>query len=241
MKVCSVNLANGSPRTESYIIDRDAVNNLALELHGLCNRLDTPNEEFYRIFAQLRSVSITKIPQEKITLEPGGVVGDRHFSIPELKQVDDNFFKIEAFSQVSLLSKERYIELNKFYNKDLQAGQLGENILTQELAWDKLSQGTILQFGNSALIKICFLRRFCFKFGVAMWSPDEYFNWRKSPGSPPINRIGVIGQVIKPGTVVPGDSIRILYKPPENIKLRALDHLVDGVASRTPCDPPTNT
>ena len=241
MKVCSVNLAAGSPRVESGTAERLAINNLALELHALCNRLDTANEEFYRLFAQLKSFSITKLPQDKISLEPGGVVGDRHFAIPGVRMVDDKFFKIEGFSQVSILSEERYAELNTFYNKNVQAGQLGENILTQGFAWNKVSQGSVLQFGDTAQIKICFLRRFCFKFGIVMWTPDEYFAWRKSPGSPPINRIGVIGQVIESGIVRPGDSIRIIYTPPEPVALRPIDYQVDGIVSITPCDPPLGT
>ena len=241
MRVCSVNLAAGSPRIESGTADRLAMNNLALELHALCNRLDTANEEFYRLFAQLKSFSITKLPQDKIALEPGGVVGDRHFSTPGTRMVDDKFFKIEAFNQVSILSKERYDELNKLYNKNIQAGQLGENILIRDLAMGTLSQGTVLQFGNTAQIKICFLRRFCYKFAMALLTPDEYFSWRKSPGSPPINRIGVIGQVIKSGTVAPGDSIHIAYTPPEKIALRAHNYEIDGLVGETPCDPPTNT
>jgi len=210
-------------------------------LHALCSRLDTANEEFYRLFAQLKSFSIAKLPQDKIALEPGGVVGDRHFSTPGVRMVDDKFFKIEAFSQVSILSKERYTDLNKLYNKNLQAGQLGENILTQNLAWNSLSQGSVLQFGDTAQIKICFLRRFCFKFCIAMWTPDEYFAWRKSPGSPPINRIGVLGQVIKSGIVMPSDSIQIVYTPPEPVALRPIDYLIDGVVSITPYDPPPGT
>jgi hypothetical protein len=240
MKVCSVNLADGI-RVASDQIVRDTLNNLALRLNKLCIQLDTPNEEFYHLFAQLKSVGITKTPQEKITVEPGGVIGDRHFGPPDVRSIDGKFYDVMPFNQISFLSKERYDDLNKFYNKNIQAGEFGENIQTQGLIPHQLSHGTVLQFGSTAQVKICHLRRCCYKFVMVLQTADEYFDYKRNPAAPTINRIGVTGQVIKSGIIRPNDSIHVIYTPPTPVQLRPLNPEVDGLYSLTPCDPPTNT
>lgn len=237
MKVVSVNLSSDKPNRQP---DRQI--DLALVLYKLCVQLPEPNQEFYNIFDQLKSSSITKTPQQKITLSPGGVVGDRHY-MPDVKIYEDGvFYNLSSYKQVSLMSKERYTELNQFYNKDVQAGEFGENIQFEGLASiEKLSQGTVIQLGDTAQVKIMHLRTFCYKFPLALFSnPKDYFTWKKNSFNQFIGRIGVTGQVIKSGTVEPGDAITVVYTPSEYVDLRYFDHLVDGVASRTPCDPPTN-
>lgn len=239
MKVCSVNLCSselGPARTTQD-------NSLSVELQRLCLQLSSPNKEFYRIFDQLQSSSITKLPQPSITLQPGGVVGDRHFRSDVVRNVDGKFFNLSSYRQVSILSRERYAELNELHNKNVQPGQFGENIQIEGCtSIESLSQGTILQFGNTAQIKIMHLRTYCYKFSIVLFSnPDDYFFWRKNRSYQPIHRIGVTGQVIKSGPVKSGDAMRIVHTPPEHVGLRYFDPLIDGVASLTPCDPPITT
>jgi MOSC domain-containing protein YiiM len=243
MKVCSVNLADGAPRVADDRIKRDVQNNLVQHLYKLCRQLPAPNEEFYRIFAQLKSANIAKTPQEKITMAPGGVVGDRHFSSSKIENINGKFYNTAAFNQVSILTKERYAELNKLHDKNIQAGEFGENIQTQGLVLNKLSHGTVLQFGDTAQIKICHLRTFCYKFAMVLKTADEYFNWRRTtvPALCVIKRIGVTGQVVKSGIVRPNDSIQVVYAPSAPVPLRYLNSEVEGVYSLEPRDPPTNT
>jgi len=234
MRVTSVNLSND---TNDY-----RQNNLAVELHILCLNLSAPNEKFYKIFDQLKFSGITKNPQEKINLEPGGVVGDRHYMPNVIIKEHDAFYKLSPYKQVSLMSKERYTELNQLYNKNIQAGQFGENIQIEDFASiEKVSQGTVLQLGETAQVRVMHLRTFCYKFSTVLFpTADMYFAWIKSKKDQIIRRIGVTGQVIKSGTVGPNDTISVVYTPPEHVDLRYFDPLVDGVASRIQCGPPTN-
>lgn len=237
MNVCSVNLCSDYPGAGRTLES----NRLAVKLQALIMQLSSPNEEFYRTFDHLQNTSITKFPQDEIVLQPGGVVGDRHFRSDVVRNVDGNFFNLSSHKQVSIMTRERYAELNKFYNKNIVAGQFGENIQIEGCSSiELLSQGTVLQFGDTAQVKIMHLRTYCYKFSTVLFSnADDYFIWKKNNFNQLISRIGVTGQVIKSGPVRPGDIIRIAHTPPEYIRLRYFDPLIDGVASLTPCDPPT--
>ena len=243
MKVCSVNLCPGSNHNVDRKIERNIQNERALALHKLCLQLDAPNEEFYRLFDQLRSSNITKNPQQEIAVAPGGVIGDRHYSAPIIQNVDDNFYKLTPQRQISVLSKERYCELNKLNGKNIQAGQYGENIQTEGLiSMELMSKGTILQFGDTAQIEVTFLRTFCYKFAMVLRpDPLEYFYHRKTSANPLIRRIGITGQVIKSGFIKPNDSITVIYTPADHVSLEYFDPMVDGVAIIAPYDPLTTT
>lgn len=145
-------------------------------------------------------------------------------------------------TQISLMSKERYNQLNQLYDKNIQAGQFGENIQIEGIdSIESLSQGTVLQLGESAQIKIVNLRTFCYKFANVMFpTVESYFDWKKSGSGGVINQIGVLAQVINPGTVYPGDTIKIVHEPDKYTRLGYIQR-PNGVASHTPCDPPTTT
>lgn len=236
MKVSSVNLASG---TKLRPVERVAQNTLEVLMHKQCMALEAPNNELQHAFAELRKTSIQKIPQQSITVAPGGVIGDRHFEPDVIRKYDDVFYNVSVYNQISILNKERYDELNQFYNKTIVAGEFGENIQIAEFpAIESVSQGTVLQFGDTAQVKITHLRTYCYKFANVLFpTVDEYFQWKKHARGKPIDRIGVIGQVIAGGVIKSGDSIQIVHAPVDHIKLGYVQR-PHGVASRTPCGPP---
>jgi MOSC domain-containing protein YiiM len=232
MKVGSVNIATG---TKLRLEERTAQNKLEVAMHKRCLQLSAPDDELRSAFTELRKTSIQKLPQESITVKPGGVVGDRHFEPDVIRKYDDgNLYNVSVYNQVSLLSKERYRELNQFYNKNIVAGQFGENIQTEGIErLEGLSQGTILQFGDTAQIKITHLRTYCYKFANVLFpTVEEFFYWKKHAMGRPIDRIGVIGQVICEGIIRPNDPISIVYKPMSHVSLGYIQR-PHGVASRT--------
>lgn len=235
MRITSVNI--------SFDKSEHRQNKLAMELHVLCSELRTPNKKLYDTFNQLKSSSITKIPQEEISLVPGGAVGDRHFT-PDVKIKESNsYYNLSAYKQVSLMSKERYTELNQLYGTNVQAGEFGENVQIEGFTTiEEVSQGTILQLGDTAQIRIMHLRTFCYKFSTTLFpTADLYFAWIKSKQNQIIRQIGVTGQVIQSGIVRSNDRVQVVHTPVEHVGLQYFDPLLHGVASRTPCDPPTNT
>jgi hypothetical protein len=232
MKVESVNVATG---TKLRLEERTAQNKLEVAMHKRCLQLSVPDDELRNAFTELRKTSIQKFPQESITVKPGGVVGDRHFEPDVIRKYDDGkFYNVSVYNQVSLLSKERYNELNNFYNKNIVAGQFGENIRTEGVErLEGLSQGTILQFGATAQIKITHLRTYCYKFANVLFpTVEEFFYWKKHALGRPIDRIGVIGQVVCEGIILPYDPISIVYKPIDHVNLGYVQR-PHGVASRT--------
>lgn len=98
MKVCSVNIAAGPGWHINNLANQIINGKIAINLNRMCSRLDTPDAEFYNVFSQLKSHSITKTPQDKIIVELGGVVGDKHFNPPVSLE----------FNQISILTIERY-------------------------------------------------------------------------------------------------------------------------------------
>ena len=128
MKVASVNLSNDKP---------DRQNNLAVSLYKLCVQLPAPNQEFYNIFEQLKSSSITKTPQEKVKLEPGGVVGDRHY-MPDVKIKEDGaYYNLSSYKQVSLMSKNATLNLIIFITKMYKQANLERIFKSKDLHQSK--------------------------------------------------------------------------------------------------------
>lgn len=232
MKVASVNVANISKLS---LKERLKHNELEVLMHKRCMQISSPDDELRKSFAELRRISITKTPQESIQVIPGGVVGDKHFEPDVIQKGEDgNLYKISVYNQISLLGQERYAELNQFYNKNIQAGEFGENIQTSGIpSPEGLSQGTVLQFGSTAQIKITHLRTYCYKFANVLFpTVDEFFQWKKNAFGRPVDRIGVIGQVICGGIIRPNDPISIVYKPMNHVNLGYVQR-PHGVASRT--------
>ncbi len=126
-----------------------------------------------------------KKPVEKIELKPEwGIVGDAHAG---------NWHR-----QVSLLSFEKIDEFRK-KGADVEYGAFGENIVCEGFDLSKLTVGTRFQIGD-ALLELT-------QIGKACHSHCEIY---KTMGDCIMPREGVFTIVLKPGTVKPGDEIKMI-------------------------------
>jgi MOSC domain-containing protein YiiM len=152
----------------------------------------------------------SKTPQTSLRLIEGeGIEGDAHRG----RTVQHLYLKRKDATQpnlcqVHLLEAERLTELTG-QGFDLQPGELGENILTQDIDLLKLPRGTRLHLGSEAVVEITGLRTPCSQIDdhrdglqELMWGPRDASN-RKT------RRAGVMSVVIQGGVVSPQDTIRI--------------------------------
>jgi MOSC domain-containing protein YiiM len=113
--------------------------------------------------------------------------------------------------QVHLLPAELLDEVNAA-GFGVDAGGLGENILTRGLDLLHLPTGTLLHLGEEAVVELTCLRQPCaqidrFRPGLQ----QQMFSLEAGKRRP---RVGVMGIVTQGGTVHPEDSIRV-HLPPE--------------------------
>jgi MOSC domain-containing protein YiiM/GNAT superfamily N-acetyltransferase len=109
--------------------------------------------------------------------------------------------------QVHLMHAELFGELSA-QGFDVAPGNLGENITTSNLALLGLPTGTLLQFGESAVVELTGLRNPCaqldgFQPGLMAATLG------RSPQGQLIRKAGVMGIVIRGGAVRPGDEVAI--------------------------------
>jgi len=144
-------------------------------------------------------------------IEDFGVEGDAHAG-----PTDQHLFHIRRFGripnlrQVHLIHAELFEELaEKGHN--VCPGDLGENIVTRGVDLLSVPTGTRLKVGSLAVIEITGLRNPCkqienFQAGllneVAVQRPDGL-----------VRKAGVMGVVLKGGTVKPDDFIEITLPP----------------------------
>lgn len=76
MKVTSVNIDR---KSKLPLEQRLFHNKLEVLIHRKCISLSAPDDEMYSAFAELSKIPITKTPQQSVHMEPGGIVGDKHF------------------------------------------------------------------------------------------------------------------------------------------------------------------
>lgn len=142
-------------------------------------------------------------------VEGFGVEGDAHFgqTVKHRSRVakDPNQPNLR---QVHLLPTELFDEL-KAKGFEVSAGDLGENIVTQNLDLINLPKNTILEIGDQAQIKITGLRNPCKQI--------EHFqkgllaaNLEKRADGSLIRKTGVMAVVIASGSVALSDAIRVI-------------------------------
>lgn len=120
--------------------------------------------------------------------------------------------------QVHLMHSELLAELA---SKGLHVlpGQLGENITTTGLPVLELSEGTVLRIGAQTLVRVTGLRNPCaqieaFMPGLLAAVLD------RTPEGELVRRAGVMGVVLEPGSVRPGDPVAIAQLPALHVPLR---------------------
>jgi MOSC domain-containing protein YiiM len=151
----------------------------------------------------------SKQPTDSITLRAGlGVEGDAHLgvTVQHLSRIAVDPTQ-PNLRQVHLIHRELFDELNAKGFR-VSPGDLGENITTRDVALLDLPTGTLLTLGDGAIIEVTGLRNPCaqierFEPGLLAAVLD------KGPGGELIRKSGIMGIVIKGGTVRPGDGIKI--------------------------------
>lgn len=164
---------------------------------------------------QIKKHNISKQSQDYIQLDIGGVVGDAHF-YPIIKvEEDGEKFLQRKIAEVNFFNIAEYKRLNQLFGTNVAVGSLGENITTDGINLDALLYNTILEVGT-AKVKILERRSFCYKF-INVFMPDKKF-W-SLPDRQKFDRtkVGIVGQVIEPGIVRPGDVITAIL--PDQFKL----------------------
>jgi len=173
-------------------------------------------ERLTEITKQLLTVPITKPPSDYIILEPGGVVGDRHFSPDHFCKINDIKYLRRRVNQVNIFTKEELDRLNEKFGTKVTGGSVGENILVEGFDINKLSLNTMLKIGDEVVLRVADRRSFCAKFIGAFYRNDyftkvDFNNFSKK-------KVGIATQVIQHGIVKVGDTIEILA-PIEHIEL----------------------
>jgi MOSC domain-containing protein YiiM len=119
--------------------------------------------------------------------------------------------------QVHLLHCELFAELAA-QGLHVLPGQMGENITTSGLSLLGLSEGTTLRVGK-ALVQVTGLRNPCAQIEAFMPGLLAAVLDRTEDGSL-VRKAGVMGVVLEPGTVCPGDSIAVVHAPSPHAPLR---------------------
>src|SRR5262245_37763408 len=146
-----------------------------------------------------------------------GVKGDAHLgeTVQHIVRVKEDPTK-PNLRQVHLIHAELHDEL-KARGFTVKAGDIGENITTRGIELLKLPRGTRLHVGRNAVVEITGLRTPCkqierFQAGLlAAVSQDE--------NGHPYFKSGIMGIVLKGGTVKAGDAIRVVLPEEPHQKL----------------------
>ena len=158
--------------------------------------------------------TFSKPNQSAIRLIEGfGVEGDAHAG----KTVKHRFLvKKDAtkpnIRQVHLIHAELLDELEE-KGFTVHPGQFGENITTRGVDLLGLPTDTILKIGEEAVVKITALRNPCKQIDEFQKGLLKEVLYKDEEGNL-VRETGVMGIILKGGTILPGDSL-IVELPPE--------------------------
>jgi MOSC domain-containing protein YiiM len=150
---------------------------------------------------------VGKIPHDEIRLLEGlGVEGDAHAG-----KTAQHLYRMKRdptapnLAQIHFLNAELFDELAA-KGFAVEAGRLGENVLTQGIDLITLPTGTIFQIGAEAIVEISGIRDPCKQIdGVARGLTKALID-RDAAGQV-LRKAGIMGVVVKGGMVRPGDAI----------------------------------
>ncbi len=109
--------------------------------------------------------------------------------------------------QVHLIHAELHDEL-RAKGFDLVPGQMGENITTRGIDLLALPKGTLLHIGVESVVKVTGLRNPCTQLDGLYPGLMNAVLDRDAEGSL-VRKAGIMGVVLKSGTVKPGDTITV--------------------------------
>lgn len=157
--------------------------------------------------------TFSKYPADNITLLEGlGVQGDAHMgkTVKHRSRVKKDPTQ-PNLRQVHLIHKELFEELSQ-KGYQIQPGNMGENITTQNLDLLNLPKNTILKIGDNAQVQITGLRNPCKQLNDFQSGLMNELVFKDETGKI-IRKSGIMGIVLTSGVIKPGDSIEVEYPP----------------------------
>ncbi|HEV7949827.1 MAG TPA: MOSC domain-containing protein [Glaciihabitans sp.] len=171
--------------------------------------LPTPTSALVVSVSKDSAHRFSKPPVASVTLRAGwGVEGDVHAGTTVQHRYLVKKDPTRAnLTQVHFMAEELFAELGE-KGFDVSAGQLGENITTRGVDLINLPLGTLLGLGSDAVVEITGLRSPCslinqFQHGLMKACVS------KDPNGTVIRKAGIMGIVIRGGSVAPGDEMTI--------------------------------
>lgn len=166
-----------------------------------------------------RGHHFSKTPALAIRLLEGlGVEGDGHMGAKVKHRSRARYNPDQPnLRQVHLIHRELFDDLAAA-GFDIKPGDLGENITTQNLDLLALPAATRLHLGETAIVELTGLRNPCVqidRFQAGLMA--QMFG--KTDDGRIIRKSGVMGIVIAPGDVRPGDAIRVAMPAGEHRSL----------------------
>lgn len=153
--------------------------------------------------------TFSKENQESIKLVEGlGVKGDAHFgsTVKHRSRVAQNPNQ-PNLRQVHLIHSELFEDLKNRFT--IGPGQLGENITTVGINLLELPTDTILNIGQSAIVKVTGLRNPCAQIDNFIPGLLKAVLDKDTDGNL-IRKAGIMGIILQSGEVKPGDTIRVV-------------------------------
>lgn len=163
--------------------------------------------------ARSRQHRFSKATQLQIRLVAGlGVEGDAHAgtTVKHRSRVRANPDQ-PNLRQVHLIHGELFSALT-LAGFRVSPGDLGENITTSQLPLLELPEGTLLQLGASAVLRLTGLRNPCLQLDRFAPGLMQAVLERGGDGTL-IRKCGVMAVVLESGDVAPGDPIRVVLPP----------------------------
>ncbi len=151
----------------------------------------------------------SKVPATHIELVAGhGVVGDAHAgpTVKHRSRVKRNPEQ-PNLRQVHLIHTE-FLDLAREHGYELDAGDLGENVLTRGVDLLDLPQGTLLRLGPDAVVRVTGLRNPCHQIDDFRAGLLKLAVTRDEAGEI-VRRTGVMSVVEVGGVVRPGDRVEV--------------------------------
>lgn len=163
--------------------------------------------------------SFTKPTRESITLLAGlGVEGDVHagVTVKHRSRVAQDPTQ-PNLRQVHLIHRELFEDVADA-GFSVEPGQLGENVTTEGIDLLGLPFGTLLRFGEEALVEVTGLRNPCLQIDAFQHGLLKQVVSRDEAGEL-IRKAGIMGVVREGGTIRPGDPITVTLPPTPHVPL----------------------
>ena len=154
-------------------------------------------------------VRVAKLPQDEAFLGPHGFVGDRHEA--EFRKTRDGAGERPNHRQWSAVSTDEVIELCADLGVDppFALGVMGENLRFSGVTLDTIPEGSVLEMPSGAKLLVSGRNDPC--VNAARELSETYgAHLQQHFVKQAFGRRGILGTVLEPGVVRPGDQVTIL-------------------------------